>query len=252
MKKIIIPLLLFFFLLLFMFPVCASEVTAVKGYQLVPVDADQEEKRITKIEVRYFDIEPEPFGIWFFSVDESNGDIALLTKNNEYCIVSIYTNEMEFKMSIRFKWVGAAHLELHNGFLNVFVLRTHKAYSFNTETKQVKIYDIVEDSNESNYNSLTFTDTIKINNQVYMLKNKSPFLDNSVVYSMLVRYDNEGNETVLYESNNTTAMQIFRLCIRLLVLPGVIFVFVIYILRRVAKNMKERGAEAKTKDRNEA
>ena len=150
MKKYLFCIAIILFSIFFFMPVNGSEISIVPGMRLEQIDDAEEYRYFEDWNVQFYDIEPESSGIIYFSLDQSSGDIAIVTKNGGYGIAAIYSNSMTFKMSIKYRWINVDIIELYNGFLNFYSIRfnTQRVYSINIATREKRVYDPNEDHNE--------------------------------------------------------------------------------------------------------
>ena len=191
---------------------------------------------VLNIEMLDAPINNEPFEC--YDINE-NGLIALGIKTR-YTAICVYDQQGEFQNGFSFDCTGTYKIEWDSDNIIIYLVRSNIAASFDKHGECVGLAEI-EDLDENWAHGRSFDSRYRtVGNTEYVCKNDIGFLNIfASSYSQLVRIDENGVETMLYDVNDTQLARSITSFV--LILLFAISVFTI-LIRSIVINSKKMNS----------
>ena len=179
------------------------------GFSMTWMDAKAQQEFLENIALRRIDDAPRKTAIECFDVNE-NELIAIGTEIAEKKYVSIYNTEGMFQYGYVFQSSGAFDVQWDKDYVLIYFVRSDVAAAFDDQGTCIwmqRIEDTAE--NDAYWNHIVRARQKEIGENRYLVRNDMGIFNLfASAYGQLIKFDETGNETVLYD---VTAMQKTRI-----------------------------------------
>lgn len=177
------------------------------GIAFSEISPEEEELIKSKIMITIVAEEIEPKQIECFDINE-NGVIALGIDGMDYNIINIYSNEMKYQFSYKFKTNGLYQIKWEGDKLWIYLVRGDYRLLINY-TGQIENIQKISYTNEY-WNDVIKSTKIEYDGAVYEIRKPSGVMGMlSFGYSKLVKTEVDGTEQILYNSVTHTLTNTF-------------------------------------------
>ncbi len=196
------------FILLFL--MSFSFFTSVTATASSNLTEDEINKVLSNVNIILLKKEPSKKNIDCFDV-RNDGAVAILqNRSSNRRVICIYDNKSEFLYGYEFTTTGSAAIEWNDDLLSIYLIRSESIISVDSNGNVVDVseYELTSEQN-SHINYLISSSPRVINEITYTPKNDgiARFLGTS--FSKLVVKDDNGTETVFYESDISSQNEIY-------------------------------------------
>lgn len=190
-KKLI---LLFFVLLMLPSKIDANENSG----QFIELSEDRLQSIVEKMDLTFVSAEPEQAPIYCFDVADA-GNFAVGSRNLKQNQVCVYNSDGVFLYGYTFATEGSYALEIEDGHLNIFLVRSDAIISVDSEGNVIGGAKINDAKESSQYLSKLQSSEKIVNGVTYQADNDGHwphFL--TAKYARLIKVSGNNEQTVLY------------------------------------------------------
>lgn len=174
------------------------------------LEQEEIETILSNINITKLSNEPSKKVIQCFSVN-TDGTIAVGCGSYNKKTVCIYNSEGIFQYGYSFQTAGSFGIELKEDILYIYFVRSDIALAIDPDgqiNSVTRIQNTVE--NNSYWNHSVFSTKISTEQYEYVIKNNLGIFNVfASSYSLLTKTDVYGNETVIYDVNNTQQFRVY-------------------------------------------
>lgn len=215
------------------------------GFTTYDMESDKKQIFLSNIDMTLITSEPEKNSIICFDVND-DGLIIIGSGKREEKLLSVYTSDGAFQYGYKFNCSGSFGVEWNGNNVIVYFVRSDVAALFDNTGNNLEL-KMIEDTidNNSYWNHFVYSVERTVNKEQYVMKNDMGLLNFfATSYSQVVKTDEAGNTTTVYDVNRPNLITTIILVILFLTVFLSVLIYVIVLTIRnthKGKNTSIRG-----------
>lgn len=221
-KRLLISILCVFTIIFL--STCIEVLATTTGFSTEPIPDKDKETFLINIKLSRFQIEPERKPLDCFDVNE-NKMFAVGYSRHERKTVCVYSKKVDFMYGYEFECSGDFGVELKdNNTLSIYFVRSHVALDIDEKGEIESVSKILDTTDNNSYwNNNVSTSKRKVGDTLYQLKNDMGIFNIfATSYSRLSALNENGEETILYDSGTNYLSFIIKTIIFIFFISAVV------------------------------
>lgn len=228
--------MLFFVALLYMCGGSAGVLAMNTGFSMQSMKTEDQNNFISSIQLVIEENEPTKNSIVCFDVNE-DGLIAIGTSGSSRKSVSVYNLSGDYKYGYNFNCNQSFGVEWDGNNLIIYFVRSSVAALVDENGTILELQEIENTTNNNSYwNHSVFSTQRTVGNCKYIIKNDMGLFNIfASSYSQLMAVDDQGNQTILYNVNNTQMTKTIITFIAVIVFVAIVVSVIIFQFLKLRK-----------------